>query len=166
MAPADALAALADGSVFVAYNTISRKLILDSDLRERRSRTHVRYITSLGAPDIEIRSPQAELRSLAFSPAKRLFGFITLQEEVLWAATSVGLFRAVRPRGASPTFQPWTSGTTSIPLDKVKINRRDVNCVGYYRSPIGGSSFVDWLQTRQRSVRRLNVEERHPRRPN
>ncbi|MCP4662696.1 MAG: hypothetical protein GY856_45465 [bacterium] len=97
--PVNALAALADGSAFLAYNAIAPKLILDPELAKRRAQTHVRYVPATGPPsDIRIELPDAEIRQLAFTPKKRFLWFFITQEETLWAATSAGLYQAVRPR--------------------------------------------------------------------
>ncbi len=120
--PVNALAALADGSVFLAYNAIAPKLILDPELAKRRARTHVRYVPSEGPPATDpIDLPDVEIRQLAFTPEKRFLGFFVIREETLWAATSAGLYQAVRPREPDARFEPVTpGGALAAPLHTVK----------------------------------------------
>ncbi|MFO0761690.1 MAG: two-component regulator propeller domain-containing protein [Byssovorax sp.] len=91
--PVDALAAIGDGTVFVAYNQLPAKRFLDPELAARRSQTRVFRVPTNG-PVSEIESTpafkQSDVRVLAYSP-----------KHGLWAATSAGLFRVNRKPGAT-----------------------------------------------------------------
>ncbi|WP_437910943.1 AAA family ATPase [Sorangium sp. So ce327] len=88
--PIDALAAVEDGSVFVAYNAIPRDHFVDSELAQRRSRTRIVHVSAQGAPR-ELTTGDtlagSDVRALAFSP-----------QHGLWAGTSAGLF-VMKPPG-------------------------------------------------------------------
>jgi hypothetical protein len=84
--PVDALAAAADGSVFVVYNALPPKRFLDPELAQRRAGTRAFHVPPEGPPrEIPVgeRLSKGTITTLAYSP-----------KHGLWAGTSLGLFVA------------------------------------------------------------------------
>lgn len=94
--PVDALAPLADGSVFLAYNGIGTGLIPDPELARLRKETHVRHLLPNGVPGLEIPLPADKVYDLELSDRGRC---------TLWAATSQGLFFARDPLRPGTVFR-------------------------------------------------------------
>lgn len=117
----DALAAVADGSVFLAYNPRSGKRFFGSDLASSRSGTRVVYLPAEGPPSATIEIvDKVAIRDLALSPRPR--GLFPRRRETLWAATSAGLFAARQPRRPGAVLEPVeVSGHTGVPLSALEI---------------------------------------------
>jgi ligand-binding sensor domain-containing protein len=100
--PVDALTAMKDGSIFLAYNALPADRFLESKIAERRSRTRVWYVSRDGLLE-EIQSTEAfarsEIRTLVFS-----------EKHGLWAGTSAGLFVAAKKQNDAGTAELETAG--------------------------------------------------------
>jgi ligand-binding sensor domain-containing protein len=112
----DALAALSDGSVFLAYNADFSNL----GRTKRRGRTHVRYLPADGPPSLRITTVPGVVHDVTVSPQENFLGLFVTQSEILWAATSRGLFKAVRPRSQNASFEPVELGGLDAPLHTIK----------------------------------------------
>jgi ligand-binding sensor domain-containing protein len=102
--PVDALVAVGDGSVFVAYNQLPARRFLDPALAARRSRTHVFRVSPDNTSHEIATSPRfakSQIHALAYS-----------DKHGLWAATSAGLFGVTKKSGGANLdpagFQPVT----------------------------------------------------------
>lgn len=94
--PVAALAALPDGSAFLAYNFLDPRFFGDPGLAARRSKTRVRYVPARGAPAHEIvLTGRAAVLALGLSP----------DGGTLWAGTADGLYRARDARRAGSRFE-------------------------------------------------------------
>ncbi len=111
--PVDALAALPDGSAFLAYNALDRAFLLDPRLAMRRAATHVRFLPARGGPGHRIDFPgTVQIRALAASP----------DGATLWAGTREGLFVARRALRAGSRFAE--VGAVRRPVAILAVDRR------------------------------------------
>ena len=116
--PIDALVALADGAVFLAYNASASKWIFDPELAQRRASSQVRFIPPQGAPGAAIYCYRGSepLHTVSIRA-------LAMRDETLWAATSGGLFKADHPRQQGTQLQLVTDpGSPQTPLRQLKTN--------------------------------------------
>ena len=114
--PVNALAAAADGSAYLAWDALPPELFLGAThLAQRRQRAHVRHISPEGKPRNTIYLAFGDFRALALAPAA------TPEHEVLWAATTFGLYYALNPRQPGAVFVPIKVWGLTSPLDTVKL---------------------------------------------
>jgi ligand-binding sensor domain-containing protein len=116
--PVAALAARADGAVFLAYNALDAKWFFNKEFAQRRGSSRVCFVSangSLGQPMEFLRGgerlAQVEIRALA------------LAGETLWAGTSAGLFRAEHPTEAGTKLElVATPNSPQAPIHKLKAH--------------------------------------------
>ena len=95
--PVNALTALADGGAFLAFNALDAKFIFDANLAQRRARAQVRYVPATGPPGDPIPLLQGQ-DPLSPVDIRALVVTGSGNAETLWAATSAGLLKGLRPR--------------------------------------------------------------------